>query len=62
MRMIRGYISLARRYKGDSCHMGDTPWHFSTSRDFGLWSLSVHGFGLRFEVIGPFRFALRKVA
>jgi hypothetical protein len=36
--------------------MGDTPWHFSTSRDGGLWSIAIHGFGLRFEMIGPFRF------
>lgn len=34
----------------------ETPWHFST---FGcgfsqLWGVSIHGFGLVFEVIGPF--------
>ena len=49
-----GWFALRRRMKMDI----ENPWHFSTFRSgrcmWGLWGLSIHGFGLVFEVIGPF--------
>ena len=43
-----GWVALRRRMDLEN------PWHFSTFR-YGrsLWGLSIHGFGLVFEVIGP---------
>jgi hypothetical protein len=45
-----GWFALRRRMKMDI----ENPWHFSTFSDRSLWGLSIHGFGLVFEVIGPF--------
>jgi hypothetical protein len=44
----KGYISLAPLSRGE------TRWHFGADRDYGLWHVAIHGFGLRLEVIGPF--------
>jgi hypothetical protein len=52
----RGYIELRRRYRGDYSHDGETKWFFTAGREFGLWYLTAHGFGLYFSIIGPFRF------
>ncbi len=43
----KGWVSLFR-------DKGMTPWHFSTERAHGLWSLSMHGFGFQLNIIGPF--------
>ena len=46
---------FALRQKMDVETDVETPWHFSTFRSGrSLWGLSIHGFGLVFEVIGPF--------
>ena len=48
-----GWFALRRRMDGMDV---ETPWHFSTfySGFMSLWGVSIHGFGLVFEVIGPF--------
>ena len=50
----RGYLRLDRRYPGDSCHIGESRWHYSHEFAFGLWSINVHGFGLVLQIVGPF--------
>jgi hypothetical protein len=44
----RGYLRLTTLTKGES------RWFWTAGREFGLWYLTVHGFGLYFTVIGPF--------
>ena len=31
----RGYLRLDRRYPGDSCHIGESFWHYSHEFAFG---------------------------
>ena len=44
-----GYITLHRNWRGEF-----TRWHASWENSGSLWSLSLHGFGLVFVMIGPF--------
>lgn len=46
---MTGYISLCRLTRGE------TRWFFTAAREFGLWYVTAHGFGLFFSIIGPFR-------
>lgn len=57
----KGYIGLRRLIKANpvTCMCGETRWYFGADRDYGLWHMAVHGFGLRFEVIGPFTLGRR---
>lgn len=57
----KGYIEFRRLYKGDATHIAETRWFWSAGREFGLWSLSIHAFGLYFMIIGPFQFRVPKV-
>ena len=41
-------------FRIDRLIAGETRWFASCSREFGLWMLSLKGFGLSMEVIGPF--------
>ena len=54
----RGYIEFRRLLKDNklSMHSGESKWFATAGREFGLWYLTVHGFGLYFSVIGPFSF------
>lgn len=45
----RGYFSLTRINP-----RWEDRWHFGTERAFGLWSISLHCFYLRLDIIGPF--------
>lgn len=44
-----GYIDMRRLIQTE------TGWFASAGREFGLWYVMLHGFGLHFGVIGPFR-------
>ena len=33
---------------------GETRWFATAGREFDLWYLTLHGFGLYFSIIGPF--------
>ncbi len=56
--MKRGYISLRRLIPDNAlcCMPGETRWFASAGREFGLWYLTLHGFGLYVGIIGPFEF------
>jgi hypothetical protein len=49
-RRMTGYLQLRRLDRWE------TTWFWSASREFGLWSLTIHAGWFRFEIIGPFRF------
>lgn len=53
----RGFIEFRRLLKPNnvSMHSGETRWFATAGREFGLWYLTLHGFGLHFNVIGPFK-------
>jgi len=46
---LTGFLSLRRLL---DC---ETRWFWTAGREFGLWYLTAHGFGLYFSVIGPFK-------
>lgn len=50
-----GYIHLSKLFRGGASRNGDTPWFFTSGREFGLWYLTVHAKWVKFEIIGPFR-------
>ena len=52
----KGYASFRRLIPENkmSCHEEETRWFWTAGREFGLWYLTVNGFGLHLELIGPF--------
>jgi hypothetical protein len=44
----KGYVSFRRLSRGES------RWFRTAGREFGLWYVTVHAFGLYFGIIGPF--------
>jgi hypothetical protein len=54
---LTGYLQLRRLIKRNviQCMEGETRWFATTGREFGLWYVTLHGFGLHFSIIGPFR-------
>ncbi len=48
--MTRGYVSLRRLVS----RCDETRWFCTAGSEFGLWFCTLNGFGLHFEVIGPF--------
>jgi hypothetical protein len=54
---LTGWLQLRRLIKPSaiSCTCGETQWFATCGREFGLWHLTLHGFGFHFSVIGPFR-------
>ncbi len=58
-----GFAELRRLYRDSpiACQSGETKWFFSAGREFGLWSLTAHGFGLHFSIIGPFKLIRQEV-
>lgn len=58
----KGYIEFRRLFRGDYSHMGETRWFWTAGREFGLWYLTVHAFGLYFSMIGPFQFRTKEQA
>ncbi len=60
MKLTKGYFELRRRSRGDHQSLpGETPWFATAGREFGLWYLTLHGFGLVLSIIGPFRVGLK---
>ena len=53
MERMTGYLRLGRLDRGM------TPWFATAGREFGLWFVTLHGFGFEFSVIGPFKLRRR---
>lgn len=54
---LTGWLQLRRLIKPNAicCTGGETRWFATAGREFGLWYVTIHGFGLHFSIIGPFR-------
>ena len=51
-----GHIEIRKLIRANAiaCMMGETRWFATAGREHGLWYCTLHGFGMRFSIIGPF--------
>ena len=53
---MTGWFQIRRLIKPNTLSMtcGETRWFATAGHEFGLWYVTLHGFGLHFGIIGPF--------